>query len=50
MVSNLGKYTFLKEQYCQVINSLIEAVEKDELISKQKKDSEWKKEIYGSNN
>lgn len=28
MVSNLGKYTSLKEQYCQVINSLSDEIEK----------------------
>ena len=28
MTSNLGKYTFLKEQYCQVINSLSDEIEK----------------------
>ena len=50
MKENMGKYIFSKEQYLQAINSLTETVEKDELISKQKKDSEWKKEIYGSNN
>lgn len=37
MKENMGKYIFSKEQYLQAINSLTEAVEKDELISKQKK-------------
>ena len=28
MVSNLGQYTFLEKQYCQVINSLSDEIEK----------------------
>lgn len=35
--SQVGKYIFSKEQYLQAINSLKEAVEKDELIKRQGK-------------
>ncbi len=38
MKSNMGKYSFEKEQYFQVINSLKEIIEKDEL--------EWKSKCY----
>ena len=38
--SQTGKYIFSKEQYFQAINSLKEAVERDDLISQQKKN--WK--------
>ena len=36
MKSNMGKYCFEKEQYFQVINSLKEIIEKDELEWKSK--------------
>lgn len=40
--AQVGTYTFAKKQYLQVINSLKGAVEKDDLISQQKKELEGK--------
>ena len=38
--SQIEKYTFPKEQYCQVINTLKNSVEKDKLKRHQKKEHE----------
>ena len=38
--SQIEKYTFPKEQYCQVINTLKNSVEKDKLERHQKKEHE----------
>lgn len=41
--SQIEKYTFAKEQYLQIINSLKDSVEKDKLERHQKKENEYGK-------